>query len=163
MGNKDELILMGVISSAHGICGHLVVKSFTTPSRNIINLKITDKNSIPINLKFIKYNSKQDLICKVNNITNRNDAEAIVKTALYCTRKDLPNLEMDEFYINDLKGMKVLNNNHEEIGIITEVLNYGASDIIEIQFYDQKIKELFPFTKDLFPVIGEDWVEMNRD
>ncbi len=55
---KDELILMGVISAAHGVRGHVVIKSFTDSPKNIVKLRLIDKHHTNINLKFIQYNSK---------------------------------------------------------------------------------------------------------
>ncbi len=68
------------------------------------------------------------MICQVSGITNRNDAEKIVKTVLYCKREDLPNLKRDEFYISDLKGMQVVDSDHQEIGIVADILNFGAGE-----------------------------------
>lgn len=159
---KNELILMGVISVAHGVRGHVVIKSFTDFPKNIVKLKLIDKNNTSINLKFIRYNSKKNLICQISGITNRHDAEKMVKTALYCKRADLPDLKRDEFYINDLKGIKVVNSDHQDVGTVTDILNFGAGDVIEVKFHHNNNKKLFPFTKESFPNISDHWLEIRQ-
>lgn len=155
----DKLIMVGVISSAHGTVGQIVVKSFTEPSRNIINLSILDWDLNPIKLKIIKVKSNGDLICKLENCNSRTEAENLAKKPLYCLRSSLPEIsEEDEFYIEDLKGLKVLDPQGNHIGNITNVANYGGGDIIEVQFINSKKLEMFPFTKELFPEITKHYV-----
>ena len=45
----------------------------------------------------------------------------------------------------------------KKIGIIIDVANFGAGDIIEIRF-NNDTEEMFPFTKEFFPEIGKDYV-----
>ena len=75
-------------------------------------------------------------------------------------RASLPKLEEDEFYIADLNHLPVLNQDHKEIGKIKNILNFGAGDIIEIEFLNQTT-ELLPFNKKFFPLITKDYVVLN--
>ncbi|NCA28427.1 MAG: hypothetical protein EBS92_04045 [Proteobacteria bacterium] len=65
----------------------------------------------------------------------------------------------NEFYISDLIGLDVVNNLHQKIGKIINVLNYNHNCLIEIEFLDnfvakglQKIDN-FPFKNQFFPII----------
>lgn len=150
----DKLIMVGVISSAHGIKGQIVVKSFTDPVKNIVNLPVFDQDQKPIKLKIIRMQPNGNLICSLENYHSRTEAEKLVKKSLYCLRSHLPRISTeDEFYIEDLKGLKVLDSNGNHIGNITNVANYGAGDIIKIQFIKDGKSQMLPFTKELFPEI----------
>ncbi len=157
MTKETRLILVGTISGAHGIKGNVIIKSYTESTNNITKLPILDQNHNSIKLKKIKINSKNELICQVSNCSDRNQAESLKGTKLYCLRESLPELSEEEFYIEDLKGLKVLDESDNFIGTITEIANYGAGDIVEIKFNDNRV-EMFPFIDLLFPTITKDHI-----
>lgn len=157
--SDNKLILVGVISKAHGIKGQVVVKSYTHPLENIVNLPVFDQDNIPVKLKLARLMPNGNLICTLKNCDNRNLAESLVKKSLYCFRKDLPPIiDEDEFYIEDLIGLKLVDSHGTNIGKILNVANYGGGDIIEVKFIKDKNSEMHPFTKELFPEIHEDYV-----
>lgn len=155
---SDNLILLGVIKSAHGIKGDVIIRSYTDPVDNIIKLPIIDKNNLKYKVKLIRIDSKNQLICRIEGYNSRNDAEALSKTELFCLRTDLKDIqEDDEFYIQDLIGLKILDNNKNEIGSVVNIHNYGAGNLVEIQFVDQKSTELLPFTEEIFPEVTKEY------
>ena len=158
MTKNDDLILVGVISSAHGIKGDVLIKSYTTPESNLLKLPIIDKDNVAIKLKKIRINTKNELICHLDSCRDRNTAESLKGMTLYCTRENFPKPPKDEFYFEDLKNLKVLDEHNNLIGHIVGVDNYGAGDVIEIKFNDDGREEMFPFTKELFPIIEKDYV-----
>ena len=154
-----KLITLGIVSRAHGIKGQVIIKSFTTPPENIVNLIIFDQAENNIKLKLIRVKANKELICRLDNYTSRTDAEKLVKKHLYCFRDSLPAiLEKDEFYIEDLKYLKVYDIHQSYIGDIINVVNYGGGDIIEIKFIKDKKVEMFSFTKKSFPKITNCYV-----
>ena len=157
MKQPDKLILVGVISSAHGIKGEVMIRSLTANPRTVIALPLVNQTDAKIELKFIRQNPKGDLICKVNNIDNRNDAESLKGTELFCLRSDMPDPAEEEFYIEDLKDLTVVGLDLAPVGRISGIFNFGAGDIIEICFTDNKT-ELFPFRKEIFPEITKGYV-----
>jgi len=161
MKEEDGLILVGVISAAHGIKGDVLVKSFTDPKENILSINILDKTHVPIKLKKVRVNSNGTLVCRFIGSNDRNAAEALSGTKLFFLRDHLPVTQQDEYYIRDLKKLSVVNENGEKIGIIIDVANFGAGDIIEIRF-NNDLEEMFPFTKEFFPEIGKDYIVLSK-
>ncbi|KIJ88678.1 ribosome maturation factor RimM [Rickettsia asembonensis] len=160
MNSLENLILVGVIKSCHGIKGHVILKSFTEPATKILERNLVNESGEDIHIKLISQNTKGELICTFNDIATRNEAENLKGYKLFCLRASLPKLEEDEFYIADLNHLPVLNQDHKEIGKIKNILNFGAGDIIEIEFLDQTT-ELLPFNKGFFPLITKDYVVLN--
>ncbi len=160
MDSLENLILVGVIKSCHGIKGHVILRSFTNPAVKITEKELVNELSEKVNINLIKPNSKGELICQFHNISTRNAAENLKGYKLFCLRSSLPKLEEDEFYITDLNNLLVLDNNYTKIGKIKNILNFGAADIIEVEFLD-KTTELLPFNKDFFPVITKDYAVLN--
>lgn len=161
MSIQEHLIVMGVILSAQGLQGNIIVKSFTSPSLNIMNMHLVDQHKQKIILKFIKQNAKSYLICKFNNIDNRTDAEKVQGLQLFSYRSDLPLLQPDEFYMEDLKGLKVVDHKLLPLGKVIHTLNLGAGDILEIAFLNNQKTIFLPFTKQLFPVVTEQYIILN--
>lgn len=161
MDKEKKLILVGVISSAHGIKGDIVVKSYTQDIKNICKYDLFDKNGNRIKLKFLKLRSPSTLICKLDGSNTRDNAEKCIGINLYSTKDNFPKLEKNEFYISDLEGKDVVNEEGDIIGVINCFVNYGAGDIAEIKFRDGST-ELVPFTNEFFPSISSNKIEFRE-
>ena len=72
MTKDPKLILVGVISSAHGIKGDIMIRSYTDPVENITKLNLLDDKNNEFTFKQIRTNPKGTLICRHNNCTDRN-------------------------------------------------------------------------------------------
>jgi len=162
MTKDTKLILVGVISSAHGIKGDIMIRSYTDPVENITKLNLLDDQNNEFKFKRIRTNPKGTLICRYNNCTDRNQAEALVGTELYCHRDEFLQTDEEEFYFEDLKDLKVRNLKGKEVGIILEIHNFGANDLVEVSFSNGSGSELYPFTKEFFPEITKDYVVLAK-
>ncbi len=157
MSSKDKSILVGIITASHGLKGEVVVKSFTNPALNICQLPLINQDKERFEITSARLNASGRVICKTGGANDRQQADGLKGCQLFCLRADLPQLEDEEFYAEDLKGMKVVDSSLNSLGSIKNILNFGAGDIIEIDFNDGKM-ELFPFTKEIFPIINDDYV-----
>lgn len=95
----------------------------------------------------IRY-QKNTAILKLKGVDDRNAAEALKESDIYITEDDLRELPEDTFYVKDLIGCRVLNEeNGAEIGVIKDVLQNSAQDIYQITLKNGK--------EALIPVVGE--------
>ena len=130
---ETDLICVGIISSPHGINGHIKIKYYTENPKGIISYgTVYNKDREIINLKYKGISSKL-AIYEVENISDRNEANLLKGEYLFVKRKALPKLKNDEIYHIDLIGLKALNKKSQIIGTIENVSNYGAGDILEIK------------------------------
>ena len=149
-------LLMGVIASVHGVRGEVRVKSFTTDPDNLPAYgPFTDASGVDVYNINVTGHSRGLLLGRVNDVRDRNSAEALVGTELYVERDILPPAEEDEFYYADLVGLNVVLETGEVFGRVKSVQEYGAGDVLEIIGTDGQTN-LLPFTRKIFPV-----VEMN--
>lgn len=167
MYKKNELVLVGAIISAHGIKGNILVRSFMEPPQSIFHLELLIEEKHTIKLRLISAKSHNRFICQVLNginnlyISSCNEAELLAKKQLFIIQSTLPLLEEHQFYTHHLINLSVVDMNLEHIGYVSQIFNFGASDILEIEFKDQKTK-LVPFTKSIFPIIKDDHIVMNQ-
>ena len=79
----------------------------------------------------------------------------------------LPEPEDDEWYYEDLVGLKALSSDGAEIGEIVAVQNFGGGDLLEIKPADSAGTVMVPFTKAAVPVVdvkgGRVIVELTED
>ena len=81
-------------------------------------------------------------ISQINDISDRNEAEKLRDFELFINRSDLEDLKENEFYINDLIGMTIKAEN--ENGLVKNLYNYGAGDVLEIEWENGKNEDI-PF------------------
>ena len=130
----EKLVKIGKIISSHGVRGLVKIKSYTETASNISEYgKIYNHSGSIIELK-IKSSNKDILIGSIDGIDSKEAAEPILKTDLYIDRSALPKLEEDDFYVQDLAGMKITDDENNHIGNILAVQNFGAGDLLEINF-----------------------------
>lgn len=79
---------------------------------------------------------KNLVILKFKGIDNINDVEKYRQKDLYVTRKNAVRLRRDEYFIADLMGLKVLDEDEGEIGVLTDVMETGANDVYVIKLND---------------------------
>jgi len=158
----ENKILIGKITSAHGIKGEVKIMSFSQNPEDIQNYQpIFDNNNQEFKLKInskAQGTNKDIFIVKIENISNRNDAEKLQNTELFINKNQLEESDENEFYYVDLIGLDVIDENKNKIGVVKDVMNYGAGDIIEIDFNEKSRQketlQMFSFTDKIFPQIN---------
>jgi 16S rRNA processing protein RimM len=151
MTTHAKMVCLGTITKAHGIKGHVYINSYCENPEDIFAYApLTDiegKHTYTIRKIGV---ARELFIAEVEGITSRNDAENLAKTNLYVRKDQLPNLEETDdgvFYVSDLLGLNVLTPNHEEIGKIVGVDNFGAGDVLECKS-PEHATFMLPFSED---------------
>lgn len=155
--NSQDRILIGKITTAHGIKGFVKVQ-FYGENIDLLDqfgaLYTSKSGNSTLELE-IKNQQKEVWVCAIKGIDDRNQAEALRGTELYIDTELLPELEDDEeFYYNDLIGMCVQSVSGDKIGKITNVENFGAGDLLEIKL-DHGKSFYLPFTETYVPQISK--------
>lgn len=127
-------ILIGEIATAHGIKGLVKVRGFVDDESLLESDKVfTDETSNKTIAIKLKNALKGDWLAEVNGITDRNNAELLRGTKLYIDRTEMPEADDGEYYVEDLKGLKVVDKDGKDIGLILSIQNYGAGDLLDIK------------------------------
>ena len=146
MSDPKELVLMGHISTAHGIRGEIVIKSFTEDPAAIASFgPLTDKSGkksiVLADVRVVK----KGVIARVAGVADRNAAEALRGMELYVARGQLPEPDDDEHYHVDLVGLEAVTQSGETVGEIVAVQNFGAGDLLEVRLAGKSRTEFIPF------------------
>lgn len=142
-----DLLQVGVITSTHGIKGEVKVFPTTDDPTRYSYLKDvildTGKEKIDLKVSGVKY-FKQYVIVKFKGINDINDIEKYKGSTLWVTRENAVPLEENEYFIADLIGLKVVTDEGEEFGELTDVMQTGANDVYVVETYKDKQEVLLP-------------------
>jgi 16S rRNA processing protein RimM len=156
MRDREEKtrVLVGRFGAAQGVRGEIRIKSYTAdPSSVGAYGPLSDESGARTFVIERMRPLKDDmLVAKVKGVDTRDAAQALTGEALFVAREKLPPPDEDEFYIADLIGLAAVTPDGEKIGVVKNVVNYGAGDILEIA---PLAGDAFfaPFTKEIAPSI----------
>ena len=86
------------------------------------------------------------VILKFKGIDNINDIEKYKGKNLYVTRENAVKLEKDEYFIADIVGSEVADEEGEVLGTLKDVMRTGANDVYVVENKEGK-ELLFPAIK----------------
>jgi len=148
---KESLYIeAGKIINTHGIGGDIVVESYCdSPEilKSLPSLFLKNKEAyVKLTVKKASF-FKGRVLFHFAGYDRIEDAIPLKNKMIYALREDFM-LEEGEHFIVDLIGLSVYDaESGESYGKLTDVLNYGASDIYEIVKHDG--------TKAYIPVVDE--------
>lgn len=155
----EDLLRVGVIANTHGIRGEVKVYPTTEDNNRFLELKKvvldTGKEKKNLEIQSVRF-FKNMVILKFKGWDNINDVEKYKGRDLYVTREDAIPLEEGEYYIADLIGLEVWEENGGKIGILEDVMQTGANDVYVVKM-DKTGNEL------LLPVIPDCVLDINLD
>lgn len=135
----EERLQVGIISSTHGVRGEVKVFPTTDDVKRFRRLKEvildTGKENLVLEIEGVKF-FKQFAILKFKGYDNINDIEKYRGKSLFVTRENAVRLKKDEYFIADLLGIKVLNEDGSELGVLQDVIETGANDVYQIKMTD---------------------------
>ena len=135
----ENILQVGVITSTHGVRGEIKVFPTTDDVKRFKRLKEvildTGKEQMTLEIEGVKF-FKQFAILKFKGFDNINDIEKYKGKSLFVTRENAVKLRKDEYFIADLIGLKVLDEEEKEIGELKDVIETGANDVYVITMTD---------------------------
>ncbi|NBV98546.1 MAG: 16S rRNA processing protein RimM [Proteobacteria bacterium] len=112
-----EKRIIAKVSSAHGIKGEIKIFPLLDSFEALENINTITINDQDFHVESFRP-AKQFLILRLKEIKDRNSAEALSGYVFADIKNDL---EADEFFIQDLFELRVLNEQGQELGIIENV------------------------------------------
>lgn len=154
--DQDRLIVVGVLSGAHGVRGDVRVKSFTDDPDALFNLGplLSETGEPLLEAKAVRL-AKDHYIVTPKAPRQKEEWDAVKGTRLHVRRSDLPPPEDDEFYVEDLVGLDAYDEAGAKIGTVKAVQDFGAGDLLEILPAGSPARSFFvPFTLEDVPVVS---------
>ena len=161
MINKNEWLIVGLITSCHGINGQVKVKSLSDFEERFLEpgirwLQKENEQPLKIELKSgFKQPGKETFIIKVKGINTRNHAEQLKKFKILVKTDQLPKLKKEEFHLLELIDLEVKTLENNELKTIGKVINLEneKNNLLVIELFKNQKKVLVPFVKEIVPLI----------
>lgn len=126
---------IGFIANTHALRGELKVKPYTNTSKRFEEIKqiLVDFNGelVPYDIENVRY-QKDMVLLKLKTIDSIEQAEKLKNHYIKIPRSTAKELEEGEYFIADLIGSEVYENN-ELIGILDDIFTAGAGDVYVIK------------------------------
>ncbi len=131
-GDGVKKILVGYVSGVHGLRGDLKVKSHFSDSNKAFSIGndifLNDEVHKISNCKFYK----GYYLITIDNLKDINLVEHYKGYDVYIDRNSLK-LKPDEYILEDLIGLTILDNNKNR-GVVKEILNNGVYNLLNVDY-----------------------------
>lgn len=142
----DDRIVIGEILKPQGIKGELKIKPITDDANRFEDLKeVYIEGEIK---KVVAVRVAPDFVyLALGGIADRNTAELYRGKSLEVDRENAVELQEGRYFIVDVLGSELCDNNGVDIGIVTDI-RQAARDIYTVKTTDGKVM-MFPLLKEL--------------
>ncbi len=141
---KKEFIVIGKVVSTQGNKGEVNILPLTDSIdrfKNLDNVILRNENSQTIlNVEKIRVR-KDTIILKLKDIENIEEAKMIVGSFLEVKRKNAIKLSKDNYFIFEIIGLEVYDENDIFLGKVENIISTGSNDVYIVK--GENKKELF--------------------
>ncbi len=138
--STSEKVILGRITGVYGVKGWLKVFSYTDPKESIVDyspwyIRPENRKKSPwtrVKLKAGKRHAKT-VVAKLEHCNDRDQAQAYVGSEIAVDLSQLEDLsDSDEFYWHELIGLRVINQQNIELGVVKKIMETGANDVLVV-------------------------------
>ena len=178
-----EAIIVGRLGAPHGLRGEVHIHSFTTPIENILDYQPWFFRKRPAGRAGSKRNSgfasgsgwqqlevrdvrahTDHFLGRIQGYVEREEVALLKGREVGVPRRQLPDLELDEFYWRDLIGAQVVDTNDTVLGQVAGLLETGVHDVLRVRPPEEGQSEiLIPFVKTYVLTVTMDVIRVDWD
>ena len=161
MINSNEWLVVGLITSCHGLNGQVKVRSLSDFEERFLKPGmrwLQKENESPSEIKLtsgIRQPGKETFIIKFEGINTRNHAEQLKNFKILVKTNQLPKLKEEEFHFLELVDLQVKILENEELKVIGKVINLDneKNNLLVIQLFKNQKEVLIPFVEEIVPLV----------
>ena len=161
MIDKNEWLVVGLITSCHGINGQVKVKSLSDFEERFVEPGmrwLQKENEPPSQIKLtsgFKRPGKESFIIKFQGISTRNQAEQLKKYKILVKANKIPKLKKEEFHLLELINLQVKTLENEELNTIGKVIDLEneKNNLLVIELFENQKIVFIPFVEEIVPLI----------
>ena len=138
--SKSNFVHVGTFGAAIGLKGEIKINLLTSNFEVFKSLEryYNFDQSTEWKFDFIKMRNDR-CVALPSHCKNRDDAENLKNQKIFASKDKFPKTKSNEYYVDDLIGCNVVHKNQTFIGNVISVDNFGAGDLLEINFKENKI------------------------
>ena len=138
----DTLIPVGKIAGTHGIRGELRVTAYAGEATALlvvrsVRAQAADGSVETLRISRARFSGKK-LLLACAGLTDINQVQHLVGRELLVSREQLPAPDDDEYYWQDLIGLRVLTSDGRELGRLCDIMETGSNDVYVVRENDRE-------------------------
>ena len=161
MINQNKWLIVGLITSCHGINGQVKVKSLSDFEERFLKPGtrwLQKENETPSKIELIsgfKQPGKETFIVKLQGINTRNHAAQLKKSKILVKTDKIPKLKKEEFHLLELINLDVKTSKNDQLKIIGKVINLEneKNNLLVVELFKNQKKVLIPFVNEIVPLV----------
>ncbi len=134
--NRERRILVGRFVGAFGVRGEVKLESFTDPKKAILRYQpwmLRDAQGRERELPDARgRETARGVVVSISDVQDRDAAEALRGTEVWVGREALPPPQPGEYYWVDLEGLRVVNLDGVDFGVVSHLFSTGANDVVAV-------------------------------
>ncbi len=155
----NRFLEIGKIVNTHGVRGEVKLEPWADSPQQLKTLKALWLEGKALPIRECRVHGRF-VILKLEGVDSVEAAMALKGRVVHAERSDLP-LPEGSFFIQDMIGLPVLDQDGKEIGVLTEVLDYPAGRVFVVRGETEHlIPEKGGFLTSLDPSLGHLTVEL---
>ena len=132
---SNERIVIGRVGAAHGIRGELRIIPLTDFPERFAALREVMVGDELLHIESVKPQGKNFLM-RFREYTVREDAQKLAGRLLTVARAEAAPLDEGEYYVFDIVGLTVYDEENNELGTVENVLRTGSNDVYAVRSED---------------------------
>ena len=132
---SNERIVIGRVGAAHGIRGELRVIPLTDFPERFAALREVMVGDELLHIESVKPQGKNFLM-RFREYSVREAAQRLTGQLLTVTRAEAAPLDEGEYYVFDIVGLTVYDEEDNELGTVENVLRTGSNDVYAVRSED---------------------------
>jgi len=151
----DDLVVVGRITTVHGVQGWVKVHSFTEPEGNIFDYKPWWLARVGGGAELVEVDqfraTPKGFLAHIVGLDDRDRARLFCQRDIQVSVSSFPAAAPDEFYWHQLMGLRVITSVAGQdvvLGAVTDFLETGANDVMVVKGDEQsldRIERLIPY------------------
>ena len=153
LGKAADRIVVGIIRKAHGVRGEASVEPWTdSPDRfdeleSVTLVAPSDARTRELRVESVRAHAGRALM-KFEGIDTPEEIQTLQNWTIEIPADQARQLEEDEYFLHDLVGLSLIDEEGRERGVVVETLEGGGGILLSVRRADGKTFEV-PFAADL--------------
>ena len=144
------MITAGKVLNSFGLNGQVKIDVYLEDLKLLKTVKVflLGDSLLKRKINFLKNTKNSTWIADVVDVKIKEQADQLKGQFIFLEKKYLPSLMTNEFYYEDLKGLKVKIDGGPQKGFVHDVFNFGSGEVLEVSLDDSDATRYIPFDKD---------------
>jgi len=153
---RQELFPVGKVVGFRGLRGEVKIRPSTNSPEILleitnVSIRLPDGRNINASVECVRLD-KRMLIVTFKGYEDRTAVELLEDACVFVSRDQLGELEEEQWWVDDLVGLKVFTTSGAFVGSVLSVID-GGNQLLEISSADGDKSILVPFVKELVPLV----------